>query len=68
MCIMVIIDFHKHALEQAARQRSGFISKANVSLAISIRRTTLSFEFKRPARDYNDASKAETGFSLSRIQ
>jgi hypothetical protein len=57
---MVLIDFHKHAQRRATNSQSSVVSKAGMCLAISIRRTTLSFEFKHPADDFNDASKVNS--------
>ncbi|KQI72656.1 hypothetical protein AN191_06500 [Loktanella sp. 5RATIMAR09] len=56
--IMLLIDFHKYAQKPATRLRSGVVSATEMSLAISIRRTTLSFVCKRPLCGCNEAVKA----------
>jgi len=45
---MLLVHFHKYAQKPATQPRSGLVSAAGMSLAISIRRTTLSFVCKRP--------------------
>jgi len=45
--IMVLVDFHKYAEKQATQPQSGSASEADMSLEISIRRTTLTIEFNQ---------------------
>jgi hypothetical protein len=59
---MVLVDFHKHAQKQATQPQSGSVSTADMFLAISIRRTTLTIELKRPAGDYREASNVGSQF------
>jgi hypothetical protein len=63
---MVLVDLHKHAQKQATQPQSGSVSRADMFLAISIRRTILSIELKRPAGDFNDASKVYSHFLFTR--
>ncbi len=58
----MLVDFHKPAQKQVKQPQPGSVSTADMFLGISIRRTILSFEFKRPAADNNDASNAVSHF------
>jgi hypothetical protein len=51
---MVPIDFHKYAKTRAAQPASGSLSGADMFLAISIRRTTLSFAWKHQTTENCD--------------
>ena len=56
---MMVIDFHKYTQKRVAQSQSGFVSKADMFLAISIRRTSLSIAFKRPSGANADACEVD---------
>jgi hypothetical protein len=62
---MVLVDFHKHAKKQAPEPQSGSVSTADMFLAISVRRTTPSIAFIRPAGDDKEASKVGSHILLA---
>ncbi|KQB98215.1 hypothetical protein AL073_04850 [Loktanella sp. 1ANDIMAR09] len=53
--IMLPIDFHTYAQTRAAQPVSASVSGAEMFLAITIRRTTLSFVWKHRATQNSDA-------------
>lgn len=51
---MLPIDFHKYAQTRTVQPASGSVSGADMFLAISIRRTTLSFACKHRTTENSD--------------
>jgi hypothetical protein len=62
---MLLIDFHKYAQKPAAQPQPDFVSAADMFLAISIRRTTLSIACKRRVSDDTESAKVDSDLVVS---